>query len=1137
MKIVLFIINVALFFFISTEALAVGTVIAGAVLGAAASGTFLYGVIAFGVNMVVSAVISKVFAPNLPNQQDQPNPGNPTTLPAAGDNKLPVVYGTSYVGGIITDLSITSDNQNLYYCISLCEVTNTETGGTPDVLNFGKVYYGGKLCIFSTVAGEEYKVLKLRDESIYDPGTGAGQEDVSGNINIYLYRNGVSSQTNSGFNATQIMQSTGLIYKWDSNQQMTNCAFAIVNIKYNASRNITQLQQLRVQVINPRSAPGDCFLDYLTSTRYGAAIPLAQIDTASLTALNTYSNELITYSDYAGGSSTIKRFEFNGVIDTNQKIMPNIQLMANCSDCLVRYNEILSLWSVITQKSTYTVAMNINNSNMISALQVTPIDTANAFNVVECKFPDGSQVDSFSSVTYDLAVIKPELLYPNEPVNKQSISLNLTNNNVQAQYITNRLLEAVRDDLQVQCEINYVGLQLEAGDIVTVTNSNYGWVAKLFRIIKVTEKISDQGQVSAALSLSEFNPTVYDDKNITAFEPIPNTGIPSPTIFGTVPAPVISTAYPTIANPAFSVSITTSTEGIIQYAEVWYSAYQYPTSNQLIFAGTSAINPNGDPYGNSEALTPIQLFDIPAGDWYFFTRMVNSLASSNYSLASAKFQWRPRTFQYTEKYLAVAYADNITGTSNFSLNPANRLYFGLYNTSNSTAPTTASLYSWYLAEPAFGSAVYLAYSNRQSRRFSFDTSEATFAGGGGAFVPTNTIAFSPLTWASLPSGKNIIDLDIPTGQVISTGSPGGSSVDDGILTITNTDDGRLLASLDPFLSDFVGPEGTITLTTGQITIDKFGRIRGITPPDSFFMTIDTFTATSGQTIFTPATRNAEYITGQDLIFKNGSLLSTSDYTETSTTFTLLSGATTGDILTCVSMRATASSITFVNTGLVVSTVATTTVTWAAGAMPHQLINAGDKMTFLNTGTPTQYTVARVDYTTRQIVFTASVTSVSAGAIIYTYRALNSSYPVFSRFEDNLSNTGSYLPTTWQFQSGYELPFVNGSVMSEQDYDIVAGAITNFPATTTGKLVIIQFSQNNLVAPTGSYTNLITYSVDGQLTYTFTFTLNALNVYANGILLKSGTDYTESTNNFTLATAITNITTILQQQTFARLSAA
>ena len=107
----------------------------------------------------------------------------------------------------------------------------------------------------------------------------------------------------------------------------------------------------------------------------------------------------------------------------------------------------------------------------------------------------------------------------------------------------------------------------------------------------------------------------------------------------------------------------------------------------MYFAGTSEIQSNGTPWSVSTTLPNITLNNIPAGNWYFFSRMVNAIATSDYSLASAKLTWRPTTFQYTDKYLSVAYADNITGTSNFSFSPTSRSYFGLYNTAGTVAPT------------------------------------------------------------------------------------------------------------------------------------------------------------------------------------------------------------------------------------------------------------------------------------------------------------------------------------------------------------------------------------------------------------------------------------------------------------------
>lgn len=1095
-------------------------VIKAAVSIALSPATFGQSLLVFAISMVASAVISRVFAPNVPKsgQTAEPNPGQRQTLAPAGDNKLPVVYGTAWVGGTVIDLSITKNNQTMYWVIALSEVTNTDENstGAPDEITFGNIYWGGKKCVFH--ATDKTRVIGLLDESTNE------SENVDGYLNIYLYKNGSNNPANTSLSAFQVMNSSDLVYTWSGSQLMSNCAFAIVKLRYSQRRNLTGLAQTRFQLTNARKNTGDCFYDYFVSQRYGAAINPSLIDIASLDELNAYSNELIEYSPYGGGTATIKRFEFNGILDTQQKIMSNIQSMSDCCNCLVRYDEITGKWGVIVQKSSVTPVMDINDSNMISSITVSPIDLSNSFNIIEVKFPDGTQRDSFNSATFDLAVINPSLLFPNEPVNKQSVNLYLINDSVRAQYLANMMLEAAREDLQITVDIDYSGLQLQAGDIVTVTNANYGWSAKLFRILKVTQKFNNEGQVFASLMLSEFNPSVYDDKNVTEFAPASNSGLGSPTTFGTIPKPTILAIFPSAANPAFSVSITTSSAGITQYAEIWYSAYEFPTNDQLIFAGTTEIQPNGNPYDPSTVIPSVQLFNIPAGNWYFFSRMVNALASSDFSPASNVLQWRPTTFQFVDRYLSIAYADSITGTG-FSLNPRNKTYYGLYNQTTITPSTNASDYKWYLAEPAFGTNIYLVYNNRNDRKFSFDTDFATYAGGNGAFVPSTLADFDFRIWSALEDGTNIIDLDKATGQVVTTGTTSTSA---GQLKVQNYPDGKLVAQLDQFL-DFGGAT-TFTGSAATITVDIYGRVVGFTSPDDFYMTVDYFTATAGQTVFTPSTRNANYIKGQDLIFLNGLLLPLSDYTENSTTFTLNTGATLNDYVACVSFRAMSSGNFYEPLNMVVDSVSTNKIIYKASSLPQQLINIGDKLTFNNTGTPTQYTVSNVNYTTREITFTSNPT-VSANDMIYRYRASGSSYPVFSRFEFDLTNSGSYTPSTWAIRSGYELIYINGTIANELDYDIVNGVLNGFPSTLTGKISFIQFGQNNLTTPIGTMQNIFAYTESGKSTYSFIFNALAFNLYSNGCLFKQDTDYVTSTNSYTYST-VPDFANATVQQTFA-----
>ena len=1105
-----------------------GTIVASYLLGAAAAGTFAYVATAFAINIIASAIIAKAFAPKPPNyndNQDNPNPGSRQQLPPAGDNKLPVVYGSAFVGGIVTDLSITANNQRLFYVISLCEVTNTESGGTPDTITFGDIYWGGKKCLFSSTAGQLYKVVGLLDES-----TGLLDTSVNGLLNIYTYRNGSSSGTNTSLTAIQVMQTSGLVYQWDSSKQMSNCAFAIVDITYNSAAGTTGLNQTKFEVTNSRKAPGDCFLDYLYSTRYGAALPTTSIDTATFTALNTYSNELIVYAPYSGPSAQQKRFQFDGTLDTATTIMSNLQLMASCCDCLLKYNEITGKWGVIVQQPTYTLAMALSDSNIVSGISVSPVDLASSYNIVEVKYPDSANNDSFNSVTLSLAIQNPSLLYPNEPVNKQSISLPLVNNNVRAQLLANRYLEGAREDLLVQFAINYEGLQLEAGDIVSVTNANYGWTDKLFRINRVTEQFGDDASIIAQLQLNEFNPAVYDNVNITQFAPAPNTGISYPTFFGTVTAPTVTNILPSANVPSFDLSIFSSSAGITQYAEIWYSAYATPTDSQLLFLAVTENLGASTPYEPSTLMPYVTVTSLQQGDWYFFVRMVNALGKSPYSVASTVFQWRPRTFQYTERYLSVKYANNASGSSGFSTDPRNKSYYGLLNAPTANGSSNYEDYAWYQAPVNFGTTNYLLFANRQSRRFSFSVGNAGYANLNGGFVPTETSVYDTSLWGGLPDGSNFIDLDARSGQLVTIGTTTVSSAD-GLLSVNNSTSGAMVVSLQKFLNFGAGVY-TKTASAANLTIDIYGRVVGFTAQDEFFFTETVFTATGGQTSFSLA-----HTVGQVLVFRDGCMLPLSDYTETSTTVVMTNACAAGEIIVTLSMRAVCAEDFYDPQQITVATTGSNFVTY--NDAPHSILEAGDILTFANTGTPTQYTISTIDTGTKTITFTTTITAPAINSVIYRFRPTGE-YTPYYRWEIDLASVSSYTPTTFGITNGAEMLFINGSALNEIDYDVaIDNSLTGFPGLLTGKLIIIQYANNNLGVPCSNFTNTVTYSTASQTSYAFESNPDAFELYANGVLFTKGAgqDYTSTNANWLLSTAFDNNVTLINQQTFARIGAA
>jgi hypothetical protein len=213
------------------------------------------------------------------------------------------------------------------------------------------------------------------------------------------------------------------------------------------------------------------------------------------------------------------------------------------------------------------------------------------------------------------------------------------------------------------------------------------------------------------------------------------------------------------------------------------------------------------------------------------------------------------------------------------------------------------------------------------------------------------------------------------------------------------------------------------------------------------------------------------------------------------------------------------------------------VTYNAATLPYQNIVAGDIHTFLNTGTPTQYTVSAYNSATRQVTYSTTVTGVVAGQTFYEYRSNGFSYRPFSRFTASLTAASTYTPTTFAIRSGYEKPFINGTSLNDQDFDIAGSAITNFPSNVTGLLTIIQFSDSNLTVPIGNSSSVAVNTVISQATYTFNYDQNAFELYNNGALQVPVSDYDLGAGAYTLTTTPTTNLNILQQTTYSRTGAA
>lgn len=184
---------------------------------------------------------------------------------------IPVVYGTAFVKGVITDAWLTADKTTMWYCVTICEKTgNTNLGaGAASVLSFEEIYLNESLITFQS---DGITVASITDAN------GNTSTDPAGLIKIYCFNNGSTSPVvPTGYVNGGLSSAYSLMPNWTVNHTMSGLVFALVKVEYSKEKNVTSLGEIEFKIKNTMTQPGDCLYDYMTNTRYGAGIPSAEI--------------------------------------------------------------------------------------------------------------------------------------------------------------------------------------------------------------------------------------------------------------------------------------------------------------------------------------------------------------------------------------------------------------------------------------------------------------------------------------------------------------------------------------------------------------------------------------------------------------------------------------------------------------------------------------------------------------------------------------------------------------------------------------------------------------------------------------------------------------------------------------------
>lgn len=198
------------------------------------------------------------------------DPGVRLQTPPASDYKVPVLYGSSTFSGAVTDAFLTTNNLNMFFVLTLCEKTGTKlSDSAASAFQFNDVYLNDNRVVFQS-DGITVDYMIDRD----------GNQDTSvrGLVEVYCYAGDSETPVVPEYYTNASLQDAyNIMPNWTPTYTMDETVFAIVKLTYSKDKGVSRLPTMKFTITNSMSLPGDCLYDYMTNTRYGAAIDAGDI--------------------------------------------------------------------------------------------------------------------------------------------------------------------------------------------------------------------------------------------------------------------------------------------------------------------------------------------------------------------------------------------------------------------------------------------------------------------------------------------------------------------------------------------------------------------------------------------------------------------------------------------------------------------------------------------------------------------------------------------------------------------------------------------------------------------------------------------------------------------------------------------
>jgi hypothetical protein len=367
---------------------------------------------------------------------------------------------------------------------------------------------------------------------------------------------------------------------WTSNHRLQGIAYIYVKLQYDIDKYPGGIPGLSAiikgrKVYDPRSGttyfsnnPALCIRDYLTDPVYGMGCDSSEMDDTTIIAAANICDELVTLAD---GVTQEVRYACDAVIETNVTPVEALEALLRTMAGSAIYTG--GKWRLYAGAwrapiATFTMA-DLRGPILIQ----TADSTSDACNAVK-----GTYIDAHNG--YQPADFPPieNSLYLSEDEGVKSwrdLDLSYTLSPSMSQRIAKIELERSRQDIAATLPLNLCGLQVQAGDVVQLDMSRYGWSGKYFEILDwkfAAEEVQseDDAEGGAILGIDvvvrETDAAIFDWANgeETTIDLAPNTTLPSPF---NVPAPT------GVALLSDASTLVTATDGtIIQRIKVSWTA-------------------------------------------------------------------------------------------------------------------------------------------------------------------------------------------------------------------------------------------------------------------------------------------------------------------------------------------------------------------------------------------------------------------------------------------------------------------------------------------------------------------------------------------------------------------------------------